>query len=143
MKIREMEVGDLEQVMVIEEDLFSMPWSETGFFSFLLREDALFLVAEEQKKIVGYCGILMALDEGDLVKIGVLRENQGQGIGRQLLGALIRKAAEKGVVSVYLEVRVSNETAVRLYESFGFQQISIRKDYYEYPREDGIVMRRS
>lgn len=143
MKIREMEVCDLEQVMVIEEELFSMPWSETGFFSFLLREDALFLVAEEQKKIVGYCGILMALDEGDLVKIGVLRENQGQGIGRQLLGALIRKAAQKGVVSVYLEVRVSNETAVRLYESFGFQQISIRKDYYEYPREDGIVMRRS
>ena len=143
MKIREMEVTDMEQVMAIEQALFSVPWSENGLFSFLLRQDALFLVAEEKESILGFCGILMALDEGDIVKIGVMPERQGQGIGTKLLDALIRKAGEKGVSSIYLEVRASNQAAVHLYRSFGFQQTSIRKDYYEHPREDGITMRRS
>lgn len=143
MKIREMEVTDMEQVMAIEQALFSVPWSETGLFSFLLRQDALFLVAEEKESILGFGGILMALDEGDILKIGVMPKMQGQGIGRKLLDALIRKAGEKGVSSIYLEVRASNQAAVHLYRSFGFQQTGIRKDYYEYPREDGITMRRS
>ena len=143
MKIREMEVTDMEQVMAIEQALFSVPWSENGLFSFLLRQDALFLVAEEKESILGFCGILMALDEGDIVKIGVMPERQGQRIGTKLLDALIRKAGEKGVSSIYLEVRASNQAAVHLYRSFGFQQTGIRKDYYEHPREDGITMRRS
>ena len=114
MKIREMEVTDMEQVMSIEQALFSVPWSENGLFSFLLRQDALFLVAEEKESILGFCGILMALDEGDIVKIGVMPERQGQGIGTKLLDALIRKAGEKGVSSIYLEVRASNRAAVHL-----------------------------
>lgn len=143
MKIREMKVADLEQVMAIENALFSIPWSETGFFSFLLRQDALFLVAEENGEILGFCGILIALDEGDLVKIGVVQERQSQGIGRKLLEALARKSGEKGVASIYLEVRAGNQAAIHLYKSLGFQQIGIRKDYYEYPREDAVTMRRS
>ena len=143
MNVREMEVADLEQVMPLEETLFSLPWSGTGFFSFLLREDALFLVAEKNGEILGYCGMLIAMDEGDVVKVGVVQEHQGQGIGRKLMEALIHESGKKGVSSIYLEVRISNRRAVRLYESLGFQQIGIRKNYYEHPREDGILMRRS
>lgn len=143
MRIREMEVTDMEQVMSIERELFSVPWSENGLFSFLLRQDALFLVAEEKENILGFCGILMAMDEGDIVKIGVMQKMQGQGIGKKLLDALIRKAGERGVSSIYLEVRAGNQAAVRLYQSFGFRQTGIRKDYYEHPREDGITMHRS
>ena len=77
-----MQLDDLEQVMVIENELFSVPWTENGFFSFLLREDALFLVAEEEGKILGYCGVLMVLDEGDITNVAVDKKQQGRGIGK-------------------------------------------------------------
>lgn len=141
--IRQMELDDLDEVMAIEKSLFSVPWTETGFFSFLLRDDTLFLVAEEEKNIVGYCGVVMVLDEGDITNVGVLETCQGRGIGRQLVQALIAKTGEKGVPHLHLEVRQSNVRAIKLYESLGFEQVGIRKGYYEAPAEDGILMNRS
>lgn len=91
MIIREMQLDDLEQVMVLEQDLFSVPWTENGFFSFLIREDALFLVAEEDGEILGYCGVLMVLDEGDITNVAVDRKRQGKGIGKKLIQGLIKK----------------------------------------------------
>ncbi len=143
MIIREMQIADLDQVMPIEETLFSVPWSPVGFFSFLLRDDALFLVAEDQKEIIGYCGVLMVLDQGDIVNVGVKSERQRQGIARKLLNALIRKTEEKGVTALYLEVRAGNQAAIGLYESLGFCRLGVRKGYYEEPKEDGITMCRS
>ena len=70
-KIREMEMDDLESVAVLEEELFQVPWSLNGLFSFFLREDVCFFVAEEEGKLVGYCGIVTVLDEGDIVKVAV------------------------------------------------------------------------
>ena len=64
--IREMQIDDLEQVMPIEEANFSIPWTETGFFTFLIRDDALFLVAEEDGEILGYLGILISFDESEI-----------------------------------------------------------------------------
>ena len=66
--IREMQIDDLEQVMPIEEANFSIPWTETGFFTFLIRDDALFLVAEEDGEILGYLGILISFDESEITK---------------------------------------------------------------------------
>lgn len=143
MIIREMQIDDLDQVMPIEEELFSVPWSSVGFFSFLLRDDALFLVAEDRGEILGYCGVLMVLDQGDIVNVGVKSERQRQGVGRKLLNALIRKTEEKGVASLYLEVRAGNQAAISLYESLGFCRLGVRKGYYEEPKEDGITMCRS
>lgn len=143
MIIREMEIEDLDQVMPIEEAVFSVPWSPVGFFSFLLREDALFLVAEEKGEILGYCGVLMVLDQGDIVNVGVKPGHYRQGIGKALLSALIREAGARGVTSLYLEVRAGNQAAIRLYEGLGFRREGVRKGYYEEPKEDGIVMCRS
>ena len=61
MILREMLVDDLDQVMEIEQDLFHVPWTKEGFFTFLTRDDAMFLVVEEKEKILGYCGLLMVL----------------------------------------------------------------------------------
>ena len=141
-KVREMTLDDLEQVMPIEQENFSVPWTETGFFSFLLRQDALFLVAEDQGQIVGYCGVIMVPDEGDITNVSVARERQGQGIVELLVKELIARAAEAGVIRLYLEVRKSNEKALRLYEKMGFVRDGIRKDYYEEPREDAVLMSR-
>lgn len=141
--IRQMELDDLDEVLAIENSLFSAPWSATGFFSFLIRDDTMFLVAEENDCIVGYCGVVMVLNEGDVTNVGVMTSRQGQGIGRQLMQALIGKSQEKGVTQLYLEVRKSNQRAISLYQSLGFHQVAIRKNYYESPIEDGILMKRN
>lgn len=143
MRIREMQIDDLEQAMSIEETLFSVPWTINGFFSMLMREDALFLVAEDKDAIIGFCGAFLVMDQGDIVNVGVRKERQRQGIGTRLLQALIRKADEKGVTTLYLEVRASNQAAICLYEGLGFRQVGVRKEYYEEPREDGITMCRT
>ena len=141
-KVREMTLDDLEQVMPIEQANFSVPWTENGFFSFLLREDALFLVAEEGEQILGYCGVILVPDEGDITNVSVAKEWQGQGIGKLLVQELIKRSAKAGVTRLFLEVRKSNEPAIRLYEQQGFIQEGIRKDYYEEPIEDAVLMSR-
>ena len=69
MILREMLVDDLEQVMKIEIELFSPPWTKEGFFTYLTRKDAMFLVVEEKGEILAYCGLLMVLDEGDITNV--------------------------------------------------------------------------
>lgn len=140
MIIREMQIDDLEQVMVIENENFSVPWTETGFFTFLIRQDALFLVAEEEEQIRGYIGVLTVLDEGDITNVSVDKKSQGQGVGKALVQGLIDKTAEAGVTTLHLEVRESNVSAIALYEKMGFEKTGVRKNYYEAPTEDGILM---
>ncbi|MGI6010813.1 MAG: ribosomal protein S18-alanine N-acetyltransferase [Ruminococcus sp.] len=140
MIIREMQLDDLEQVMIIEKELFSVPWTENGFFSFLIREDALFLVAEENGKILGYCGVLKVLDEGDITNVAVAKGQQGKGIGKKLIRRLIEETRQAGVTTLHLEVRQSNLPAIALYEGQGFVKAGVRKNYYEAPAEDGILM---
>ena len=142
MMVREMLVEDLEQVMEIEQDLFSVPWTREGFFTFLTRENALFLVVEEKGKILGYCGLLMVLDEGDITNVAVKRDRQREGIGNFLMESLIRLAADLGVTTIHLEVRDGNERAIRLYERVGFVRDGIRKKYYTDPTEDAVLMTR-
>lgn len=139
--IREMQIDDLEQVMQIEEQNFSVPWTETGFFSFLIRNDTLFLVAEKEKEILGYCGVVTASGEGDITNVAVKKSRQKEGIGRQLLAQLLARMEEAGVGALYLEVRAGNAGAIHLYRKLGFEEVGVRKNYYEAPREDGLVMK--
>lgn len=142
MEIRQMQLDDLEQVMEIENENFSVPWTETGFFTFLIREDTLFLVAQEKEEILGYCGVVMVQDEGDITNVAVRKSWQNQGVGKKLMEELVKSTEQEGVARLFLEVRASNEPALRLYRNMGFVQTGIRKNYYEEPREDGIVMMR-
>ena len=109
MILREMLVDDLDQVMEIEQDLFHVPWTKEGFFTFLTRDDAMFLVVEEKEKILGYCGLLMVLDEGDITNVAVRRDRQKEGIGAFLMQSLIRLAAEREVTTIHLwEMRLQS-----------------------------------
>ena len=125
--IREMQIDDLEQVMPIEEANFSIPWTETGFFTFLIRDDALFLVAEEDGEILGYLGILISFDESEITNVCVAEKARRRGIGRALME----------------DVRLSNTPARNLYESLGFVQDGLRKGYYDLPKEDAVLMSRT
>ena len=123
-----MQLDDLEQVMTIEEANFSVPWTETGFFTFLLREDTLFLVAEEGEKILGYCGVVTVQDEGDITNVAVEKNSQNQGIGKKLLEEMFQRTQKAGVCRLFLEVRAGNAAALHLYEKMGFVQMGIRKE---------------
>ena len=142
MILREMLVDDLEQVMEIEEELFSVPWTKEGFLTFLMKDNAMFLVVEEKGQILGYCGLLTVLDEGDVTNVAVRKERQREGIGHFLMDSLIRLAEQQGVTTIHLEVRVGNETAIRLYERMGFKRDGIRRKYYTDPVEDALLMTR-
>ena len=142
MILREMLVEDLDQVIKIERELFSPPWTREGFFTYLTHKDAMFLVVEEKGEILAYCGLLMVLDEGDITNVAVRPDRQREGIGHFLMDSLIRLAQEQGVTTIHLEVRVGNDTAIRLYERMGFTRDGIRKQYYTDPVEDALLMKR-
>ncbi len=140
MTLREMTVDDLDQVMELEEDLFTPPWTREGYFTFLTRPDTLFVVVEEKGEILGYAGALLVLNEGDVLSVGVKRSRQREGIGHFLVESLILLAGEQGVHTLFLEVRQSNEEAIRLYERCGFVRNGIRKNYYTEPVENAVLM---
>ena len=140
MTVREMQLDDLSEVMEIENQNFSTPWTEMGFFSFFLRDDTLFLVAEEEGKILGDMGIMMVLDEGEITNVSVSKNSRRRGIGRALVGEMIHQMKKRGIITLHLEVRKSNKPAIALYSSFGFAKDGERKMYYEEPVEDAVLM---
>ncbi|HBA64036.1 MAG TPA: ribosomal-protein-alanine N-acetyltransferase [Lachnospiraceae bacterium] len=142
MIVREMEPGDLEQVMRIEETLFSVPWTREGFLTYLLKPEAAFLVVEEKGSILGYCGVITVLDEGDITNVAVRPDRQREGIGNFLIASLIRLMDAIGVTTLHLEVRRSNASAIRLYQRQGFKEDGLRKHYYTDPDEDALLMSR-
>ena len=139
----DVEIDDLEQVMPIEEANFSIPWTETGFFTFLIRDDALFLVAEEDGEILGYLGILISFDESEITNVCVAEKARRRGIGRALMEELFRRMQERKVRVIHLDVRIGNTPARNLYESLGFVQDGLRKGYYDLPKEDAVLMSRT
>ena len=140
MILREMMVEDLEQVMEIENELFAVPWTKEGYFTFLTKENAMMLVVEEKEKILGYCGLLMVLEEAEVMNVAVRKDRQKEGIGNFLMQSMLRLAQDRGIEKIHLEVRVSNDTAIRLYERLGFEKYGIRKGYYTDPVEDAVLM---
>lgn len=139
-QIHEMQFDDLEQVVEIERQNFSVPWTENGFFSFLIRNDTLFLVAKEEEQVLGYMGIMMVLDEGEITNVSVTEKSRRKGVGRLLVQTMLDRMRAAGIQTIHLEVRKSNAPAIALYETFDFVQDGVRKNYYEEPTEDAILM---
>ena len=139
-RIREMQVKDTEEVATLEKGIFSQPWSQKGFLDAINLENTVFLVAERESHVVGYVGMYLSMDEGEITNVAVCAEERGQGIGGLLLDELLRIGEQKGITKIVLEVRVSNDSAIRLYERKGFQNVGVRKGLYEFPEEDGFIM---
>lgn len=138
--IRRMATGDVEAVAQLEEGAFSAPWTAATFLRLLERPGAELWVAEEEGEIVGYGVLWCILDQGELANIAVAPPAQGRGLGGRLLDHFIDVARKRGVGRLFLEVRESNEVAMRLYASRGFHRIGRRRGYYERPREDALVL---
>ncbi|MGE5554030.1 MAG: ribosomal protein S18-alanine N-acetyltransferase [Betaproteobacteria bacterium] len=136
-----MEVGDVEEVLAIEQASFPTPWSRLAFLSELLEnERAVYLVAREEGKVIGYAGMWRILDEGHITNLAVHPDARRRGVGRRLLDALCNLAVARGLRRLTLEVRVSNVAAQHLYESFGFLPAGVRPGYYQDNNEDALIM---
>ena len=141
MKIRLMAEEDVESVSNIETQLFSKPWTKQDFLNSMSDRHNIYVVAEnDQHEVVGYCGIWGVLDEGQITNVAVRPEDQGKGIGYEMLQELIAIGRNEGLSQYTLEVRVSNEKAIRLYEKLGFEEEGIRKNFYDKPVEDAVIM---
>ena len=140
MTFREMLVEDLEQVVDIEQNLFSVPWTKEGFLTYLMKKDTMFFVVEEKERILVYCSMMTVLDEGDILNVAVRSDRQKEGIGLFLVDSMLRMAEMEGIRLVHLEVRQGNGTARRLYQRLGFKEDGLRRDYYENPVENAVLM---
>jgi len=137
--------ADLDSVLGLELALFGEEaWSRQMLVGELGQQPAsrYYLVAEEAGAIVGYAGLLAAGGQADVLTIAVSAACWGQGIGSQLLADLLEEAVRRGCAEVFLEVRADNSRAQRLYRWWGFDEIGIRRGYYQPSGMDAIVMRR-
>lgn len=135
-----MTLQDCEQVAAIEAASFSMPWSLQAFADTVERENYRYYVAEEAGEILGYCGFTFVLDEAEIPNVCVKEEARGRHIGREMLEVLIAEAVRMRLTVLYLEVRESNGPARKLYQNLGFREDGIRKNFYEQPSEDAVLM---
>lgn len=133
----------ITQVLSIEFNSFPIPWSYQAFMFEVTENDfAFYIVAQINKKVVGYTGMWIVLDEAHITNVAVHPEYRGCGIGRALMKELLKRAAVMGAVKITLEVRVSNNVAKDLYKSLGFVDVGVRKKYYSDNNEDAIIMLR-
>lgn len=137
--IRQATKGDAAAIADIEKACFSVPWSEEAIKETLCERNSLFYCALRGEKLFGYIGSYSVLDEVYITNIAVLKEYRKNGAARALLKRLSEDSKKSKKAFVTLEVRKSNLPAVSLYESEGFVLSGERKDFYEKPREDGLI----
>ena len=135
-----MVAADLEPVMVLERAAFKHPWSTELFARELEHDWSTVLVAEEAGRIVGFVIFWLVHDEIHILNVATDPAQRGRGIARALLDACIAQGRRRGARLATLEVRRSNDPALRLYDRYGFRRVGVRPKYYEDEGEDAIVM---
>lgn len=131
----------LDQVADIERLCFSDPWSRRMLSEHLENECAATLVAQgADDTVLGYAGLLVVLDEGYITNVAVRPEYRRQGIASELLEVFRRFGEGNHMAFLTLEVRASNTAARALYQKHGYAEVGCRKNYYEHPKEDAIIM---
>ncbi len=137
-----MEKHHIPALVELEKQSFSLPWSAQQLEDCLYMDNVSFLVAvSEDDMILGYGGLSVVLDEGNLNNIAIFPKYQKQGVAGQILDIYCRFAQEN-LAFLTLEVRPSNLPALALYKKYGFVQEAVRKDYYDQPKEDALILTR-
>ncbi|QSF45862.1 MULTISPECIES: ribosomal protein S18-alanine N-acetyltransferase [Paenibacillus] len=138
---RLMKLEDIPEILVIEREAFTMPWTEEAFRNELTHNHfAKYMVMELAGHIIGYAGMWAIVDEAHVTNIALLEAYRGRKWGDRLLEELMKTASFLGMKSITLEVRVSNEVAQNLYRKKGFRPAGTRKGYYSDNREDALIM---
>ena len=140
--IRPMNESHVSAVAELEKLCFSAPWSQRSIASELENQLSLWLVEERDGVVAGYVGSQSVPPEADVMNVAVSPAYRRQGIGRALMEALITELSARGMESLTLEVRASNQAAIALYEALGFLQVGRRPNYYQDPKEDALILRK-
>lgn len=143
MELVPMTETSLAQVMQHENETFgSEAWTRSSYLAELRdKRTRHYITAVEDGTLLGWAGLMVVADTAQIMTVGTVAAARRRGVGRQMVQALIAEAAARGAVEVILEVRVDNEPARKLYESFGFTALRIRRGYYDGGRIDAIEMR--
>ncbi len=142
-RIVPMTADHLDEVAELERICFSAPWSRNMLAEELNNALSAMLVAlDDSGRVVGYAGVQVILDEGYITNVAVRPECRRQGIAGKLLDVFLNFAEGNRLAFLTLEVRASNEAAIILYGRHGFRGVGRRRNYYEHPREDAIIMTR-
>jgi len=141
--IRPMRGLDVAEVVAIERASYQFPWSE-GIFRDCLRVGYVCRVVTVSRAVMAYGVMSFGAGEAHILNLCVTESWRCRGVGRRLLGALIERATSAGMSEAFLEVRPSNTSAIRLYQALGFEQVGMRRGYYQAVggREDAAVLRR-
>ncbi|MDR9856050.1 ribosomal protein S18-alanine N-acetyltransferase [Paenibacillus sp. VCA1] len=141
LSFRQMALNDIPDVMVIEHESFTLPWTEEAFRNELTQNHfARYMIMQYLGQPVGYAGMWTVIDEAHVTNIAVLRAYRGRKWGERLLRELMKTASDLGMRRMTLEVRVSNEVAQNLYRKLGFKPAGLRKGYYSDNQEDALIM---
>ncbi len=140
-QVRTMRAEDVDAVVEIETQTFSSPWRKETFAELIGRPTLEMLVMEHAEEgIVGYAVLWCILDQGELANLAIVPRLRSRGLGARLMARVIEVARERGVESVFLEVRESNAHALELYRRFGLSQVGQRRGYYDHPKEDARIL---
>lgn len=141
MTVRRATIEDAKEIFAIEMDCFSVPWSLDSIEAELInQEKKLYYVIEDTEGVVGYAGAWLVYDEGQITNIAIRPSARRQGFGTTLTRALIEECFKRGMHEIFLEVRISNLSALSLYRQLGFTVKGMRKNYYSEPKEDAYIM---
>ncbi|HHT97981.1 MAG TPA: ribosomal protein S18-alanine N-acetyltransferase [Clostridiales bacterium] len=135
-----MEKRDIDEVSLLEKEIFSQPWNKNDFEESIKSKNNLYLIVESENEIIGYCGYRGISGEGYIYNVAIKKDYRGKNIGYKLMSNLIDEGKKNGIKEFILEVRQSNIVAIRLYEKLGFKIIGVRKDLYIKPIEDAFIM---
>lgn len=135
-----MNYDDVEAVTELEQECFSRPWSKESLKKEVNNPNSLFLIYEINKKTIGYIGMYLVIDEADITNIVITKSYRGKGYGKKLLAEAINQVFSMGYLGVTLEVRKSNKTALSLYERLGFKIEGERRNFYDAPLENALIM---
>jgi [ribosomal protein S18]-alanine N-acetyltransferase len=139
--IRPMETADLEAVLAIERASAPHPWTAGIFADELAQaETRRYVVGVEHDRVVGFCGLLLSLDEGHITNVAVDPSLRRRGYAHEMMLVTVRTAIAKSLRALTLEVRVSNTAAIALYQRFGFAPGGVRPRYYPDNDEDALIM---
>lgn len=142
MHIRYMEARDLDKVLEMEQQIFSDSWSRESIQKEYTRPDNIYLIAEIDGEVAGYCCVWCSFESADLCNIAVAPKWRKQGVASGLVDEAVGLCRCRQVETLFLEVRPSNISAICLYTKKQFQKIHVRKAYYRNPVEDAWVMQR-
>ena len=139
-----MQESHTTQIAALEQANFSTPWDEDSIRAELENSLALWLAAvDAEQNVLGYVGSQSCFEDADILNVCVAPEARRRGIAEALMLELERRLLPKGVEKITLEVRASNEPAIALYSKIGYVKVGTRRNYYEKPREDALILQKS